>query len=428
MLKNLYYKGIIYDEMLREIEKIPSAAPTPKNLSFVAKVFDLLCRIISVLFPRTTTYVIVESHTIPSIHFECQRHIDSTQEIIKIAHQKAKEQGVINKECVYEIALCINKHFYDENLQEIRAYFINEKEILMPLDSVLGRKVIIGIDSFLLGSEIQKGFLYVSDYEEVLLIENGVVCSTLHTSKEELGQKIEILRDMYGDFDLHKICLRDEARILLEIALHQVRGYSVWRRVKQDIINEWESHKSALLNNQRLFALNYCGFFTQGKTHILRDSLVALCFCVCFIYPSAIFIQNTLLDSQLRALQSKDFNFDDLQSSATAQDNEIKELQNKNATLHKKLNFLAQNINTPLSVHISEIFSLLKTFDIALEHIVLAKSEEVSVINLHIHALNQAQIMHFLKALNATNKQAKVKQIVRKDDRAHSEVFVVSYE
>ena len=166
----------------------------------------------------------------------------------------------------------------------------------------------------------------------------------------------------------------------------------------------------------------------MGKTHILRNSLVALCFCVCFIYPGAIFIQNILLDSELRALQSKDFNFDDLQSSATAQDNEIKELQDKNATLYKKLNSLTQNINTPLSVHISEIFSLLKTFDIALEHIVLAKSEEVSVINLRIHALNQAQIMHFLKALNTQKKQAKVKQIVRKDDRAHSEVFVVSYE
>ena len=238
MLKNLYYKGIIYDEMLCEIDRIPSVAQTPKNPSFVATIFGLLCRIVNVLFPRTTTYVIVESHTIPSIHFECQKHIDSTQEIIKIAHQKAKEQGVINKECVYEIAICINKHFYDENLQEIRAYFINEKEILMPLDSVFGRKVIIGIDSFLLGSEIQKGFLYVSDYEEVLLIENGVVCSTLHTNEEELGQKIEILRDMYGDFDLHKICLRNEVRILLEIAIRQVRGYSAWRRVKQDIINE----------------------------------------------------------------------------------------------------------------------------------------------------------------------------------------------
>lgn len=428
MRKQLYYKGIFYNENLCEIAKISSLTNNSfTNCSLFSQCLNCIYRFLQRFFPSILTYVILESNTIPSIHFECQKHIDDMQEIIALANQKAKEQGIINGG-IYDIALCINKHFYDENLQEIRAYFIDEKNVFNSLKCVDTHKVIIGIDSFILAKEIESGFLYISDYEEIVFIQNQEICSTLHAHNQDLEQKITILRDMYGDFDLHSICLRDEVAILLEVALRQAREMSIWDAYKHNIISEWENHKNALLHNKTLFLPSSLGFFTCGKTHILRNSLIALCFVVCFIYPSILFVQNALLHSNLSALQDRDFDFDDLQSKATTQENEIKELQEKNANLFKKLDYLAKNLNTPPSVHISEIFDLLKTFDITLEHIVFARSEEMSVMNLRIYAFNQAQIMRFLKALNTQKSEAKVKQILHKDDKSYSEVFIVRYE
>lgn len=429
MRKNLCYKGKLYDENLCEIANIVhNAKSIPLNSSFFFKVFNSICRIFHKIFPSSITYIILESNALPNIHFECQRDIDDVQEIITLARKNATEQGIISDNIAYEVALCINKHFYDENLQEVRAYFIDEKKIVVALDDLESHKVIIGIDSFILAREIVSGFLYVSDYEEIMFIEEGRVCSTLHARKQELEQKIAILRDMYGDYDLHSIALSDEVGVLLQITLKQTKEINMFDIYKERIINEWENHKNALLQNKTLFLPNCVGFFTQGSSHILRNSLIAMSVAVCLAYPSVMFMQDLVLHSKLSALQGKDFDFANLESSATTQNNEMQALQEENANLYKKLDYLAQNISTPISARISEIFSLLKTFDIALEYMVLAKGEEMSAINIHIYAPTQAQIMHFLKALNTQKSEAKVKQILHKDERAHSQVFIVHYE
>lgn len=429
MRKNWCYKGKLYDENFCEIASMAhNAKNNSPNISFFPRAFNVIYRVFRKNFPNNTTYIILESNALPSIHFECEKQIDDTQEIIALARQKAREQGIISNKINYEIALCINKHFYDENLQEVRVYFIDEKKILSALNCVEGHKVIMGIDSFMLAKEIQDGFLYVSDYEEIIFVKEGRVCGTLSACPQDLEQKVAILRDMYGYRNLHNICLRDEVAILLEISLKQIKQIAILDVYKEQIANEWENHKNALLQNKTFFLPNHLSFFTRGKSHILRNTIIALSVVVCLVYPSVMFMQGLVLHSRLIALQGKDFDFANLESSATTKDNEIQALQETNASLYKKLEHLAQNISTPISARINEIFSLLQTFDIALEYMVLAKGEEMNAINLHIHALNQAQIMHFLKALNNRKSEARVKQILHKDEMAHSQVSIVYYE
>lgn len=99
-----------------------------------------------------------------SLHTKTQQ---ATEEMIESIYTQAHKRGIIDSSHTYSLYFSCKPHFYDENLQECEAYFIDH-DLFAQLPKHL-KLCEIAVDAHFLASHIQQGFVYIRESQMLYL-------------------------------------------------------------------------------------------------------------------------------------------------------------------------------------------------------------------------------------------------------------------
>lgn len=358
-----------------------------------------------------------------SLHTKTQQ---ATEEMIESIYTQAHKHGIIDSSHTYSLYFSCKPHFYDENLQECEAYFIDH-DLFAQLPKHL-KLCEIAVDAHFLASHIQQGFVYIRESQMLYYIDNSQVLSTLIVEDSDLAKKTELFANMFGKHTF-QILESMPTDTLLKSAMQCSTQTNSKKLFLQACKDEYYTYARALLHNKLGFVRNSFGLFGKSQTHILRNIAIVLSITFGLVYPSALFAHTRTLKSQITALQSQEYDFLSLEQSTAAKTNELNELLAQNKDMYYKISFVLDSLNAPLlSAYMQETFALLLKHSVHTTNISFAKNTGFSVAVMDIFAPTQSHITQLLKALNTEKSQAKITHITHQDNKAHSQILMVRYE
>ena len=381
---------------------------------------------------RAKILYVCELDKLPKLAFDISASLnpqiqEDTEKIIESIYAKANESGIIDSSHTYSLYFACKPHFYDESLQECEAYLIDHS-IFAQLPKHL-KVCEIALDAHLLALHIQEGFVYIKKSQILYYINHAQVLSTIASTESEITQKAQLFAKMFGEHTLQILESMPTTTLLESSAIRLQSKHSRFSTFIQKCKDEYYTCTRALLHNKLGFVRNAFGLFGKSQTHIFRNLAIALSVGFGLVYPSALFAHTHTLKSHIATLQSQEYDFLSLESSTTAQTNELNELLTQNKNMYQKISFVLDSLNAPLlGEAMEEAFSLLSQHATHTTRVSFAKAAGSSVAIMDIYAPTQSHITQLLKTLNTEKSQAKITHITHQDGKAHSQISMVRYE